>query len=39
MRITVRLFAMLRQQAGWREREFQLPDNATISRRLGIDLE
>lgn len=31
MRITVRLFAMLRQQAGWREREFQLPDNATIS--------
>src|SRR4051812_23247984 len=30
MRITVRLFAMLRQQAGWRERDFDLPDGATI---------
>ena len=30
MRIKVRLFAMLRQQAGWREREFELPDGATI---------
>ena len=30
MRITVRLFAMLRQQAGWRERDFQVADGATI---------
>ena len=31
MRITVRLFAMLRQQAGWRERELELPEGATIA--------
>lgn len=30
MRIKVRLFAMLRQQAGWREREIELPEHATI---------
>ncbi len=30
MRITVRLFAMLRHQAGWRERELELPQGATI---------
>src|SRR5690349_5224944 len=30
MRVTVRLFAMLRQQAGWREREIQLNEGATI---------
>lgn len=30
MRITVRLFAMLREQAGWRERDLELPDNASI---------
>lgn len=30
MRVTVRLFAMLRQQAGWRERDLELPPNATI---------
>jgi MoaE-MoaD fusion protein len=30
MRVTVRLFAMLRQQAGWRERDLELPDGATI---------
>ncbi|HEY5521236.1 MAG TPA: molybdopterin converting factor subunit 1 [Candidatus Limnocylindrales bacterium] len=30
MRVKVRLFAMLRQQAGWREREVELPDGATI---------
>ena len=30
MHVKVRLFAMLRQQAGWREREFELPDGATI---------
>jgi MoaE-MoaD fusion protein len=31
MRITVRLFAMLRQQAGWRERDLELSDDATIA--------
>ena len=31
MQVTVRLFAMLRQQAGWRERELELPDGATIA--------
>jgi molybdopterin synthase catalytic subunit len=31
MKITVRLFAMLRQQAGWRERELDMPDGATIA--------
>lgn len=30
MRVTMRLFAMLRQQAGWREREFELPDGASV---------
>lgn len=30
MRIKVRLFAMLRQQAGWREREIDLPPDASI---------
>jgi molybdopterin synthase catalytic subunit len=30
MRVTVRLYAMLRQQAGWREREIELPAGATI---------
>lgn len=30
MRITVRLFAILRQQAGWRERSLELADRATI---------
>lgn len=30
MRVTVRLFAMLRERAGWREREIQLADGATI---------
>jgi molybdopterin synthase catalytic subunit len=30
MRIRVRLFAMLRQQAGWRERDLDLPTGATI---------
>ena len=30
MRVTVRLFAMLRQQAGWRERVIELPEEATI---------
>lgn len=30
MRITVRLFAMLRERAGWRERELELPAGATV---------
>ena len=30
MRIRVRLFAMLREQAGWREREIDLPPNSSI---------
>lgn len=30
MQVTVRLFAMLRQQAGWRERGLELPDGASI---------
>ena len=30
MRVKIRLFAMLRQQAGWREREVELPDKASI---------
>lgn len=30
MRVNVRLFAILRQQAGWREQAFDLPDGATI---------
>ena len=31
MQVTVRLFAILRQQAGWRERVLELPDGATIA--------
>jgi molybdopterin converting factor subunit 1 len=31
MNISVRLFAMLREQAGWRERRLELPDGATIA--------
>jgi molybdopterin synthase catalytic subunit len=34
MQVTVRLFAMLRQQAGWRERAIELPDGATIEDAL-----
>ena len=30
MRVTIRLFAMLRQQAGWRERHVELPDGSSI---------
>ena len=30
MRVNVRLFAMLREQAGWRERELELPAGASI---------
>ncbi|HUG49051.1 MAG TPA: molybdenum cofactor biosynthesis protein MoaE [Candidatus Limnocylindria bacterium] len=31
MRVTVRLFAMLRQQAGWRERELELAEEASVA--------
>jgi MoaE-MoaD fusion protein len=30
MRVNVRLFATLRQQAGWRERDFELPTGASV---------
>jgi molybdopterin synthase catalytic subunit len=30
MHVNVRLFAILRQQAGWRERQIELPQDATI---------
>lgn len=32
MRVTVRLFAMLRQQAGWRERQLELPEGSSIEQ-------
>jgi molybdopterin synthase catalytic subunit len=32
MRVTIRLFAMLRQQAGWREREIELPADSSVER-------
>jgi len=31
MNVTVRLFALQRQQVGWRERDLALPDDATIA--------
>jgi len=31
MNVTVRLFAAIRQQAGWREKEIQLMDGATLA--------
>ena len=31
MNVTVRLFAAIRQQAGWREKEIQLVDGATVA--------
>ena len=31
MRVTVRLFAMLRQQAGWRERDIELAEGASVA--------
>jgi molybdopterin converting factor subunit 1 len=40
MRITVRLFAMQRQQVGWRERALELEDGSTVEdawRRLVAD--
>ncbi len=30
MKVTIRLFAMLRQQAGWSKREFELPEGSTV---------
>ena len=30
MRVHVRLFAILRERAGWRERDIDLPDGASI---------
>ena len=30
MRIHVRLFAILRERAGWRERDLELPPNSSI---------
>lgn len=36
MRVNVRLFAMLREQAGWRERDIDLPDEATIDAAWGL---
>ncbi len=40
MQVRVRLFAMLRQQAGWRDRLLELPDGATIEDawRALVDL-
>lgn len=34
MQITVRLFATLRQIAGWKEKSFELPDGATLGELL-----
>ncbi len=30
MKVNIRLFAMLRQQAGWSQREFELPEGSTV---------
>ncbi|MDP8905642.1 MAG: molybdenum cofactor biosynthesis protein MoaE [Chloroflexota bacterium] len=32
MRVTIRLFAMLRERAGWRQRELELPDGASVEQ-------
>ena len=31
MHVTVRLFATIRQQAGWRDKEIELVDGATVA--------
>jgi molybdopterin converting factor subunit 1 len=36
MNVTVRLFATIRQQAGWREKEIQLVDGATVAALFAI---
>ncbi len=36
MHVRVRLFAMLRERAGWRERELELPAGSTIDSAWGI---
>jgi molybdopterin converting factor subunit 1 len=35
MNIQVRLFATLRQQAGWAQQRFELPDGATLADALA----
>ncbi len=35
MQITVKLFATLRQEAGWGQRELTLPDGATLDDLLA----
>lgn len=36
MQITVRLFATLRQEAGWGQRELSLPEGATLDDLLAV---
>ena len=36
MQVNVRLFATLRQQAGWSERTFDLPDESDLARLLAL---
>jgi len=39
MQITVKLFATLRQQAGWSEQQITLPDADSFSANVGALLE
>jgi molybdopterin converting factor subunit 1 len=36
MQIVVRLFATLRQQAGWKEQRFEVPAGATVADILAL---
>jgi molybdopterin converting factor subunit 1 len=36
MQIVVRLFATLRQQAGWKEQRFEVPVGATVADILAV---
>lgn len=36
MNVSVRLFATLRQQAGWKERSFDLPEGAAVRDLLAL---
>lgn len=36
MQIVVRLFATLRQQAGWKEQRFEVPAGATVADILAV---
>jgi molybdopterin converting factor subunit 1 len=36
MYVTVRLFATIRQHAGWRDKEIQLDDGATVSTLFAV---